>query len=549
MIERIGVLDIALAFAIPNWRGAGRYATLKPSARLLSFSTRNVTSMFPRFRTLTFRLVALISLVVLLAAAAPVRWVVAQGGKSVSYDTPVESQITDAAPEEVWTFNATSKDRIAITVERTGGTLLPRFELRDSNNQRLTSADNDDSGARAMLNQIELPGPGTFTIAVGRYQGKDGKTSGNYKLTVALVGAGEDNPILKTQPKPIEYDKAATGELTNARWKESWTFNATGKDMLSVTASRVDGTIRPDVDLLDSAGNSVNHGYIDNTGEKAQISRFRLPGPGQYTVVVQRENKRDGLTAGKYSLMVSLDGAGPERPELIKPLGAVAVDGTVAGTLTDAKWMDVYTLETQSKDRLLLSATRTDGNLIPIVYLMGANSQEITRGYNDPTGIRAQVEVTLPGPGKYEVRVGRVDNEGGATTGKYELAVTVLGTGEDSPTFKTSAGEVKIGTPVKGTLTNAKWQDSWTVNVQGTDPITIVARRTSGTLGPQIRVIGANQQDINYANPDNTFAQSELNQMRLPGPGQYTIVVFRYNGPRGDTTGGYELSVTQGQSQ
>jgi hypothetical protein len=480
---------------------------------------------------------------------SPLRMVAAQAGKSVTYDTPVESQLTDAAPEETWAFSASAKDRIAITVERTGGTLIPRIELRDSNNQRMTSADNDATFARAFLDRIELPSAGNYTIAVGRYQAQDGKTSGNYRLTVSLIGAGEDNPTLKTPPQAIVYDKPINGELTNAKWKDSWTFSTTGRDIVTITATRDDGTLRPDVDLLDSAGNSVTHGYVDPTGMSAKIAHYKLPGPGQYTVVVQRENKRDGKTAGKYSLSVVLDGAGPERAELLKPMGPVVVDGTVTGTLTNEKWMDVWTLETQSKDRLQLTATRTDGNLIPIVYLFGANNQEINRGYNTETTDTAQVEVTLPGPGKYEVRVGRAENEGGLTSGKYELAVTVLGLGDDNPAFKTLAGEVKVGTPVKGTLTNAKWQDSWTFNYQGTEPVTITVERTSGTISPQIRLLGANQQEVTSAYPDYSYATAVLNQIRLPGPGQYTIVVLRYSQAGGQTAGGYQLSVTEGAKQ
>ncbi len=503
--------------------------------------------MFSRFckRPVAFSAVLCLSAFLV----ATFRLAAAQDARTVTYDTPVEGQITDAAPEESWAFMASTKDRIAILVERTGGTLLPKVELRDSNNQRITSADVDETFARARLERIELPSGGNYSIAVGRYQDANGKSSGNYRLTVILMGAGDENPSLKTPPQPVEYDKEVTGELTNARWKDLWTFNTTGRDIVTITARRTDGSIRPEIDLLDSAGNSVNRGYIDETGDTATLSRFRLPGPGQYTVVVQRENHRDGATAGKYSLKVALDGAGPEREDLLKPLGAVTVDGTASGTLTNTKWIDVYSLEAQSKDRLLLTVTRTEGNLIPIVYLFGANNQEINRGHNSDRGETAQVEVTLPGPGKYEVRVGRYNNESGQTTGKYELAVTILGLGEDNPAFKTSAGEIQIGETAKGTLTNVKWQDSWTINIQGTEPVTIVVRRTSGTLSPQLRLFGANQQEITSAYPDPTYAAATMDQIRLPGPGQYTIVVHRYNSARGETSGGYELSVTQGPKQ
>src|SRR5579871_928196 len=155
--------------------------------------------------------------------------VAAQSPKTVTYDTPVEGQITDANPEDDWTLTAPAKDLIMVTVERSGGTLAPTVELRDANNQRVAGAETDNTYAKATINNFTLPANGTFGIAVSRYSGKDGKTSGNYKLTVALMGAGDDNPILKTQPKPIDYDKPSDGEITAGRWKESWAFNAPGK--------------------------------------------------------------------------------------------------------------------------------------------------------------------------------------------------------------------------------------------------------------------------------------------------------------------------------
>ena len=99
----------------------------------------------------------IICLLSTLAGIAPLRLVAAQGAKTVTYDTPVESQIADSGAEETWSLTASAKDRIAITVERTSGTLIPKIELRDSNNQRMTSADNDPTFARAIMDRIDVP--------------------------------------------------------------------------------------------------------------------------------------------------------------------------------------------------------------------------------------------------------------------------------------------------------------------------------------------------------------------------------------------------------
>ncbi len=501
-----------------------------------------------RMRLARFLAMLVIVSLVVTALYAPSYHASAQGAKSVTYDTPVEGQITDAAVEDLWTLTAPAKDAIRITVERTGGTLAPRVELRDSNGQQIAGADVDYTYMKATVKNESLPSGGTYTVAVSRYNTKDGKTSGNYRLTVSLLGAGEDNPSVKTQAKPIEYDKAANGELTNARWKEGWGFTALGKDTVTISAKRADATLWPELLLLDSSGNTITRAssYRDTS---SVIDHFTLPGPGQYTVVVKRYADQGGGTTGKYSVLVALDGAGEDRPDLNKPRGAIKLDSTMNGELTNAKWADIWTLDAQSKDHLLLTATRTDGNLTPEIFLFGANNQEIQRARADESYAAAQLDVQLPGPGKYTVRVQRQDGSTAFSTGKYELAVTVLGTGEDNPSFKTSAGEVKIGTPTKGALTNAKWQDSYTVNFQSKDPVTITVKRTSGTLIPAIRVLGANQQEVYSARADDTYAQAEIKNFTVPGPGQYTIVVSRIDNTTGETSGGYELTITQGAKQ
>ncbi|MCC7449074.1 MAG: hypothetical protein IT324_16770 [Anaerolineae bacterium] len=499
----------------------------------------------------TFRLASLLLTLSLVIATlyAPSYRAAAQEAKTVTYDTPVEGQITDEAFEQLWTLNAPGKDIIRITAERTGGTLAPRVELRDGNGQRIAGADVDYTYATTTVRETTLPSAGMYTVAVGRYNEENGKTSGNYKLTITLLGADEENASMKGQPKPIDYDKAANGELTNARWMEGWTFTAPGKDTVTITAKRLDGTLWPELILQDAAGNAINRAssYRDTA---SMIDHFTLPGPGPYTVIVKRYGDQNGGTTGTYTVTVSLDGAGEDRPDLLsKPAGAIKYDSTLSGELTSTKWADVYTLDAQSKDHLLLTMTRTDGNLVPEIFLFGANNQELQRARADESFAQAVMDVHLPGPGKYTVRVQRQDGSAAYSSGKYELAITVLGTGEDNPSFKTSAGEAQIGTPTKGTLTNVKWQDSYTVNFESKDPVTITVKRTSGTLIPAIKVLGANQQEVYSMRADDTYAQAVIKDFTIPGPGQYTVIVARIDNANGVTSGGYELSIVQGKAQ
>jgi hypothetical protein len=465
----------------------------------------------------------------------------ADAGKAITYDTPVDGQITDAAPEEDWTFAAPGKDRIQIVVDRSGGTLVPEVELRDSNNQRIGGASADESYASAETSVIELANAGNYTVAVTRYSGKDGKTTGNYKLTVKLLSSGATGPA---DTQPIAYDKPATGEITTAKWNQIWEFNSTAKDYVTIAVQRTDGSLVPRVNLLDSSGNKLTGGSLDDSYASSTIDHFQLPNAGKYQVQVVRDNDFNGDTTGKYSVTVSLDGTGSENTALFQPVKTAAYDQSYNGELTNAKWVDVYPFDAKAKDHVKFKVTRVDGTLFPALMLMGANQQEITRANEDTTGTTSTLDTTLPGPGHYELRVQRYDDAGGKTAGKYALDVILLGAGADDPALQASAGEVKLDTPSKGNLTNAKWRDTWTFNAADKGPFTLTVKRTGGTLVPRVNILGANKQDINTGFPDSTYAVATIENFTLPGPGQYTIVISRDGDTGGGTTGAYELSIS-----
>ncbi len=470
----------------------------------------------------------------------------AQEGKKIAYDTPVEGKLDDAAITETWELTAPGKDKISILVQRTDGTLVPSVQLQDANGQQLYSDSGYDAGDKAEIVDYSLPAAGTYKVVVGRLNEKNGKTIGAYKLTVSLDSAGEDNPSMaKAEAKPIEYDKPVESELTNAKWLEAWTFNAPADDVIAVSVVRTAGTLRPVLDLLDSNGASQTQGYVERDGTNAAIESYSLKASGQYTVVVKRENERNGGTVGKYKLTLRLVGAGPSRAELKTPVGPAKIDGVMAGEITALKWMNVYTFETQSADRMRFSVTRTDGTLIPRMTLLGGNSQEITSVYPDNTQASAATTYNLPGPGKYSVVVLRDGEEKGPTTGKYELTITLLGVGENNPIFKTSAGTLTLGTPAKGVLNGAKWQDSWTVQVPDKAKFSISAKRTSGTLFPVIEIVGANNNIVTTINPDETYSEATRKDFTFPGSGAYTIVVKRQGEVSGQTAGAYELLIVE----
>ena len=72
-----------------------------------------------------------------------------------------------------------------------------------------------------------------------------------------------------------------------------------------------------------------------------------------------------------------------------------------------------------------VSVTRTDGTLSPMLYILDANSQQLTSAYPSDSKDSAQIQgYNLPGPGKYLIVIGRENDQGGDTNGKYRVMVS-----------------------------------------------------------------------------------------------------------------------------
>jgi hypothetical protein len=194
---------------------------------------------------------------------------------------------------------------------------------------------------------------------------------------------------------------------------------------------------------------------------------------------------------------------------------------------------------------LTVTATRTGGDLLPEVIVLGGSGQELTHGYPDYTYATAQINrYTLAGPGTYTVRVTRQSGQTGDTSGAYALTIALNGTGTGSPKLSQSVGEIALDTPTQGEITNAHWQNVWTFTSADGANINVKVVRDDGTLAPNVEVRDANGQSMTRGYASNAYDSAEINNFRLPGPGKYQIVVTRDSDQSGYTAGKYTLTVS-----
>lgn len=463
---------------------------------------------------------------------------------SLTYGTPVSGSIDDTTVMQEWTLETLTADRIQVQVERTGGSLIPDVQILDAAGTELANSYGPViTSDRAQLDNFYLPQGGSYSIRVGRYYGIDGVSSGTYDLTVTPLSTALDNINNTTVIAPVEIGVPLQGEITPTHWSHRYTYTALAADAIRVRAVRTSGTLQPEVEVMDSAGNVLTTGYTDYDGASASLDRT-LDAAGEITVVVRRARGFDGATNGGYQLQVEMIGSGEGSPNLASFAGDVVYDTALTGSISGAQWYQDWRLSVTAGDSIRLFIERADATetLQPEVALLGGSGQELRRGYTENDGATAQMEYTLEAPGEYIVRASRSAGQTGVTSGAYTLTVTLIGSGVGSEALQGATGSIEMGAPVEGEITPLRWEDTWTFAGQADQQIVVTVTRTSGNLIPLVDLRDANGQSLRLAYPADSRDSATLEYV-LPAAGEYRIVVLRDQGQAGLTTGSYQLSV------
>ncbi|MBI1276616.1 MAG: hypothetical protein GC179_00670 [Anaerolineaceae bacterium] len=463
---------------------------------------------------------------------------------TLTYSVASTGEISDSAFSQTWTLTTASADRISVHVERTEGNLLPTVSILDATDKAISQSNIDQTGAAADIENFKLPSAGTYKVFVQRVNADKGSSTGKYSILISPLATAEDNPNNTVVLGDVEYNKAINGEITSTQWYQRYSFNANGQDVVRISAKRTSGTLYPEIEVLDANGASLNKGYTDDTGGSATLEKVRLPNAGQYTIVVTRANRFNGATTGTYQLDVTLVGAGEDNPMLAAAPGTVTYDTELKGSI-NALWYQDWTLKTDSADLITISVTRSSGDLIPQILLLGGSGQEVSRANPSPTGDSATLRrYQLRTAGTFTIRIWRIQGKNGVTSGDYSLKVELVGSGEGSSNLADKGSTIESGQPQTGTLTGVRWLETYTYKGTQGDKIDIVVNRTEGTLIPRIEIQDSNGQRLRSSALGDNRDSASIVSYTLPGNADYKIVVTRDGGQTGYTTGGYSVSVS-----
>lgn len=462
---------------------------------------------------------------------------------ALTYDTPVSDSISDEMPTQTWTFDTESADRFTVRVARTDGNLIPTLTLLDANGFVIRSGVTAPSADRAVIDNIVLTGPAALQVQVGRAGGDPGVTSGGYELVVEPLATGPTNARNLVTLSEVEVGATVSGTITPLHWFQRYTFSTAGADALRITATRTDGTLIPEVVVMNANGVAFFTGAAVATGERVVIEPLVLPAAGDYMVAVTRRGGYTGTTTGSYDLTLELVGAGPDNPSLDLIAGGVGYDDAVTGDIDGENWYADWILTTEAADRVTVDVERIDNTLQPVVVVFGPNGQRIAASGTDVSGARATLpDLLLPGPGEYTVRVARAGEQLGPTSGTYALRVTLIGVGETHPAFSVTSGDITAGETVSGTITPGRWRDTWILANTAEGDVTLTVTRTDGNLIPLVELRDTNGVVLATGVLDASRDRATLTT-RLLADTTYQVVVGRVGGRDGVTAGSYDLTV------
>jgi hypothetical protein len=103
-----------------------------------------------------------------------------------------------------WDFDAQQGEPVTITMKRTSGNLDPFIVVIDQNNHIL-AYDDDSAGNRdAILQGLTFPQTGTYTVAATRAEQAQGRSTGNYNLSIQYGGTAGNNQPPANNPAPTQ---------------------------------------------------------------------------------------------------------------------------------------------------------------------------------------------------------------------------------------------------------------------------------------------------------------------------------------------------------
>lgn len=466
------------------------------------------------------------------------------------YGASVEGTLDSTTYEVVYTFVGQAGDVVTIAMEadKDNGNLDSTLMLLDAEGSTIL-AFNDDydfSSLDARIEGFVLPADGPYLIIATRFDGQDGLSRGDFRLSLAL---GDMVSIPSATSSTLSYGESATGTITQANYEYEFSFVGTASEIINITMQATSGDLDPLLILYGPSGDVLSFNDDINTalGNYDSSLTFRLPQDGEYTILATRFDGEGGISSGGFILNLR---SGDVESETI----TIRYGDSVVGQIDAVLYEQHYIFEGSAGDVVTIEMTATSSDLDPYLMLYGPDNEQLI--VNDDIDIgqgnfNARItRYSLPQDGLYTIVATRFDGAFGVSTGDYVLTFSNAAgvvrepVGGSVEALTTAAAQIRYGETVTGRIDSTHLEDRYVFQAEVGDVVTIVMNTTNGNLDTYLSVLNAAGVEVAFNdNHVRGATQDSRISLKIREAGTYTIVATRYGVYYGKTNGDYELRI------
>ena len=171
----------------------------------------------------------------------------------------------------------------------------------------LSMIEDDDGGIgkNSRISQYRVPADGTYYVVATRYEGKEGTSEGDYKITLETAGNAFDT--VPEDVMTINYGTSITGNIGDDNPEDLYAFYAQQGDTITLLMNRTDGNLDSVIELLDNLQQRILRDDDGGNGQNARVERYNIPYTGLYYIRTQRYDGTNGdpTTTGSYVMVLA----------------------------------------------------------------------------------------------------------------------------------------------------------------------------------------------------------------------------------------------------
>ncbi|MEP7284675.1 MAG: PPC domain-containing protein [Chloroflexota bacterium] len=423
---------------------------------------------------------------------------------------------------QYWLFQAKARQSITINLLQLNGNLLPALVLIGPNGQGLASLATSEHDQSISLNQIVLPSDGVYSLLI--LPGGANRI-GQYRLTMQP----DSNPT--ATPITLIPGQIVSGTLNAIDQEQRWTVSGQQGESVAVRMLATGGTLVPQLHLVAANGHVLAESYLERTQNAASAVLVAiLPTSGDFTLIAGQPYSLTP-TAGTYNL--SLD-TGTLSPQAViatqiaysQPVSKAAQQGTT----------DFWIFAGSAGDTVSISAVSAEKSKAPGIALQDSSGHVLVQA--TPSADTPDTNIgafTLPSDGRYVIALQS------STTTTYMLLVQRR---QDIFVTGNKLRSLVLTKPLDSAISTNALLDYWSFDATAGSVVQIDGGRLDGNLRLDIALYSPTSAYLASAIATAADGKLTMGPLRLPEDGKYIVVVTRWRGATGKTSGRYSLTLS-----